>query len=80
MISYRQQRRLHRIEADLRQSAPRLDGMLGLFAWLHADQDLPTWEQHRSRTSSWLTRVLTTATAAVTRNRARNSRLAGTPR
>ncbi|MGD0556359.1 MAG: hypothetical protein ABSA93_15450 [Streptosporangiaceae bacterium] len=67
MISYRQQCQLRRIEADLRESDPHLAGMLGLFAWLHADQAPPAQEQDRSRLYVWLTGVLTAAAAAITR-------------
>lgn len=52
--TYRQQRRLWRIERTLRRSDPRLAAMLGIFAELYASELLTSPEQPDIRRRSWL--------------------------
>ena len=48
-LSYRQQHRLHLIEAGLHRSDPQLTAMLGAFGRLSACEAMPAWEQIPSR-------------------------------
>jgi len=44
-LNYRQRCQLHRMEARLLRSDPRLAAMLGVFGRLSAGQHMPAWEQ-----------------------------------
>jgi len=48
-LNYRQRCQLHRMEARLLRSDPRLAAMLGVFGRLSAGQDMPAWEQLATR-------------------------------
>ena len=48
-LNYRQRCHLHRMEARLLRSDPRLAAMLGVFGRLSAGQDMPAWEQLATR-------------------------------
>ena len=48
-LNYRQRCQLHRIEARLLRSDPRLAAMLGVFGRLSAGQHMPAWEQEITR-------------------------------
>ena len=48
-LNYRQRCQLHRMEARLLRSDPRLAAMLGVFGRLSAGQHMPAWEQLATR-------------------------------
>ena len=48
-LNHRQRHQLHRIEARLLRSDPRLAAMLGVFGRLSAGQHMPAWEQVATR-------------------------------
>ena len=69
-LSYRQQRQLRLIGADLRQSDPHVGAMFGIFGRLYPDQDMPDSEQvaqgRLRRAAAWIVAAVAAMAVAIT--------------